>query len=240
VELVNPTDASVDVSGWSFRNGYGHPHFAFPEGSVLPARGYSLLSADTVRLRLLFPDLPGPLNGIPFNLANSGDTLVLADRNGAVIDSLVFGDDGPWPAEADGAGYTLSLGSPSDDNAAPSSWSASGSAGGTPGRPNTYITSVSEERNADPDEFRLYGNFPNPFNASTMIRWSVPSRSVVTVAVFDIRGRCMRTFADGISAPGEYSVRWNDPVPSGVYLLRMTAVHDGKTFARSLKLVCVR
>lgn len=240
VELVNPTDASLDVSGWSFRNGTGNPYFIFPERSVLPARGYSVLSADTTSLKLLFPDIPGRVNGIPFTLKNSGDTLVLADRNGFIIDSLVYGDDGPWPTEADGAGCTLALGSPSEDNTDPASWTASRYAGGTPGRPNSTVTAVPASRDTDPAEFRLYGNFPNPFNASTVIRWSVASRSAVNVSVFDILGRCVRTFADGISAPGEYAARWDAPVSSGVYLLRMNAVLNGKSFTRSRKLVCVR
>jgi hypothetical protein len=239
-ELVNPTDASVDVSGWSFRNASGNPHFVFPEGSILPARRYALLSADTVAFKLLYPDVLDRLNGIPFKLNNAGDTLVLADRNGNVVDSLAFREDGPWPAEADGSGSTLSLGSPESDNSDPASWSASRFAGGTPGRPNSYVVPVRDRTSADPVEFRLFDNFPNPFNASTTIRWDVPVRSRVTVAVFDIRGRCIRTFTDGDSAPGEYSLRWDAPVSSGVYLLRMNAILNGKPFVCSRKVVCIR
>jgi hypothetical protein len=239
-ELVNPTDVSLDVSGWSFRNASGNPHFFFPEGSILPARRFALLSADTVAFKLLYPDLPGRVNGIPFKLRNTGDTLVLADRNGNVIDSLAFRDDGPWPAEADGSGYTLSLGSPESDNSDPSSWSASRFAGGTPGRPNSYVVPVRDRASNDPVEFRLFENFPNPFNASTTIRWDVPIRSRVTVAVYDIRGRCLRVLADGDSEPGEHSFRWDPPVSSGVYLLWMNAVLNGKPFVCSRKMVCIK
>jgi len=240
VELVNSSDASVDISGWSLRKGLGNARFIFPGGSVLAARRYALLSRDTVAFRLLNPDVPGRVNGISFNLENSGDTLVLADRSGAVIDSLAFSDDGPWPAEADGVGYTLSLGSPGSDNTDPASWSASRFAGGTPGRPNSSVVPVADRRSRTPEEFRLYDNFPNPFNASTTVRWDVAVRSHVTVAVHDIRGRCVRILADGDSEPGEYSFRWDAEVTSGVYVLRMSAIRDRKQFVQSGKMVCIR
>jgi len=240
VELVNPSETSVDVSGWLFRAGSGAPPFVFPEGSVLSARRYAVLAADTVAFRLLHPDVPDRVIGIPFNFKNAGDTLVLSDRYENVTDSLAFGDENPWPAEADGAGFTLALGNPESDNADPASWSSSRFAGGTPGRPNAFVLPVRDRESAAPAEFKLYDNFPNPFNASTTIRWDVPARSRVTVAVFDLRGRRLRTVAEGETKPGKYSFRWDAPVPSGVYILRIIAVWDAKRFEFSRKMVCIK
>jgi hypothetical protein len=239
-EVVNPSDASVDLSGWSFRAGSGNPPFVFQEGSFLSARRYAVLAADTVAFNLLFPDVPDGVIGIPFNFRNAGDSLVLTDRNGNVIDSIAFGDGNPWPAEADGSGFTLALGNPESDNADPSSWSSSRFAGGTPGRPNAFVVPVRDRESAVPAEFKLYDNFPNPFNASTTIRWDVPARSRLTVAVFDLRGRRLRTVAEGETKPGKYSFRWDAPVPSGVYIIRIIAVWDGKRFEFSRKMACIK
>ncbi len=240
VELVNPSDASLDLSGWIFRAGLRNPPFEVPPGSVLDARGYTVLAADPAAFRLLHPDVPYPVIGILFNFKNSGDSLTLTDHDGDMVDSIFFGDENPWPDEADGSGPTLSLDDPGNDNADPAAWSASRQTGGTPGRPNSFNVPVNRRESGVPVAFELHPCFPNPFNGSTTIRWDVPVRSRVTVAVFDVRGRRVSAVAEEEMEPGQYRRQWAEPAPSGVYIVRMSAVREGLRFIAARKFVCIR
>ncbi len=86
-----------------------------------------------------------------------------------------------------------------------------------------YIVSVSEYP-AVPDAFILHQNFPNPFNPSTTIQFSVPTRSRIKLAVYDMLGRQVRTLVDKIFEEGTHSVVWDASLhSSGVYLCRLQA-----------------
>jgi len=79
-----------------------------------------------------------------------------------------------------------------------------------------------------PGRFGLAHAYPNPFNASTTIRYSLSSESDVLLEVYDILGRKVETLVAGIQQPGEHSVIWDaDNLPSGTYFYRLkTADQD--------------
>jgi hypothetical protein len=81
-------------------------------------------------------------------------------------------------------------------------------------------TSVQDPKNSNtPAEFSLAPNYPNPFNPSTTIRFSVPFRQHVSLTVYDIAGRRVATLVDDDYTPGSHEVRWNaQGIASGVYL----------------------
>lgn len=67
-------------------------------------------------------------------------------------------------------------------------------------------------------DFQLYPNFPNPFNAQTLIRYEVASPGHVHLQVFDILGRRVATLLEGFQLPGTYSVAFEaDGLSSGTY-----------------------
>ncbi|NOZ57058.1 MAG: DUF3459 domain-containing protein [Calditrichaeota bacterium] len=92
-------------------------------------------------------------------------------------------------------------------------------------------TAVSEKTVSVPKEFRLWPAYPNPFNPSTVIRYSLAGRKPVrvTLRVYDVLGRCVRTLVDARQPPGVYTARWkgkNDRgefLASGVYLVELRA-----------------
>jgi hypothetical protein len=91
-------------------------------------------------------------------------------------------------------------------------------------------TTVSSVRpGPGPARFALLPNVPNPFNPETTIRFDVPSASTVTLRVFDVRGRVVRTLQDATLPQGRHALRWDgrnqsgQAVASGVYFVRMTA-----------------
>jgi hypothetical protein len=80
-----------------------------------------------------------------------------------------------------------------------------------------------------PESYAVSGFYPNPFNPSTTIRFSVPADSDVLLAVYDITGRLVAVLEDGHFRAGTYTTIWNArndagaPVSSGLYLYRLSA-----------------
>jgi len=92
-----------------------------------------------------------------------------------------------------------------------------------------------------PDVFSLKQNYPNPFSPATTIEYGVAETSGVTIRIFDVLGREVRTLVDQTVAPGQHSVQWDGTdangrrLPSGLYLYQMEAGSFSQT--RSLVLM---
>ena len=83
-------------------------------------------------------------------------------------------------------------------------------------------TGVGQEETNGPLTFRLEQNLPNPFNPETTIRFSIPERGQVRLAVYDVLGKEVAILAEGMLAPGEHLVRYRpDGLASGVYIYRL-------------------
>lgn len=75
-----------------------------------------------------------------------------------------------------------------------------------------------------PVEFALSQNYPNPFNPSTKFQYTIASRQLIDIRVYDILGRLVVTLVNEVRDPGTYSITWDARgVASGVYLCRMIA-----------------
>ena len=99
-----------------------------------------------------------------------------------------------------------------------------------------------EEAAAPPAAFELEANYPNPFNARTAIRYSLPAGADVELVLFDVTGRRVATLVDGQQPGGTHAVVWDGltdsgvEVASGVYFYRLQ-VGDRR---RSRKLLLLR
>ena len=102
-----------------------------------------------------------------------------------------------------------------------------------------YVTPV-EDLPAAP-LLGLEQNRPNPFNPVTLISYSLERAGPVTVTVFDLGGRRLRTLEQGAQAPGRHAVAWDGTdengarQSSGMYLYRLQA--DGRSLTRKMMLV---
>lgn len=82
---------------------------------------------------------------------------------------------------------------------------------------------------AAPKDYKLYNNFPNPFNPSTKIAFELPKASHVSLIIYDVVGREVARIADGEYTAGYTELSWNGAsrngqhVSSGVYFYRITA-----------------
>ncbi len=88
----------------------------------------------------------------------------------------------------------------------------------------SWTSAVEPIDNAVPDGFELSQNFPNPFNPSTEIRFTVAKNSQVKLAVYDVLGREITTLVNETMPAGSYSATFNAPgLSSGTYIYVLTA-----------------
>jgi hypothetical protein len=101
-----------------------------------------------------------------------------------------------------------------------------------------------------PRVYTLAQNHPNPFNPATEISYAIPGNvdgstiasTQVSLQIFDIRGRVVRSLVSARQAPGQYSARWDgksdngSSVSSGVYFYRLQTEH----FKRTRKMMMIK
>tara|TARA_B110000438_G_scaffold66222_1_gene66705 strand:+ start:442 stop:1794 length:1353 start_codon:yes stop_codon:yes gene_type:complete len=75
-----------------------------------------------------------------------------------------------------------------------------------------------------PNDFIIHQNYPNPFNPITILRYDLPKDEFVTITVYDMLGRQVKTLINGLQSSGYKSVQWNGtnnkglPVSAGAYI----------------------
>jgi len=100
---------------------------------------------------------------------------------------------------------------------------ASGRNGDDRGALPSDIVGIAEIRSL-PDELALFNNYPNPFNASTIINYDLPHAAQVTLAVYDLLGRQIEILVDSHRPAGSHSITWHaENQPSGIYFYRLIA-----------------
>ena len=99
-----------------------------------------------------------------------------------------------------------------------------------------------------PVEYGLSQNHPNPVDQSTLIDFSLPERSEISLVVYDVLGREVRTLADGEREPGRYSATLTragsngSTLGAGIYFVRMSAqsLASGRNFNSLRKIVLLK
>ena len=97
------------------------------------------------------------------------------------------------------------------------------------------VTAIDEPSATVVKETKLYANYPNPFNPATTIKFAIKQTGNVSLKIYSIDGRLIKTLVDNNMSSGEYSVRWNGkdnnnvPVSTGTYLYRIEAPNYTKT-----------
>ncbi len=93
-----------------------------------------------------------------------------------------------------------------------------------------------------PTVFSLTQNAPNPFNASTLIRYGIPEESWVNVHIYNLLGQKVATLVACRQPAGFYHTQWQaEDYASGVYLCRITARKGGElVFTKTIKMVCLK
>jgi hypothetical protein len=95
---------------------------------------------------------------------------------------------------------------------------------------------------AAPAAYRLAQNYPNPFNPLTVIKFEMKEKGLVTVKIYDVAGRIVRTLLNEVRAPGAHSILWDGrnnlgtDAASGIYFYKM----ETAGFQATKKLVLLR
>lgn len=88
-----------------------------------------------------------------------------------------------------------------------------------------------------PKTYELFQNYPNPFNPVTVIRYSVPQKSFITLKVYDIIGKEIATLVNEEKSAGNYEMKFNGSnLSAGIYLYRIQAGN----FVSSKKMVLIK
>ena len=94
---------------------------------------------------------------------------------------------------------------------------------------DTLVGIAENEKVTDNLPVKLYQNYPNPVSGKTMIRFTIPKNTLISLNVYDISGRLVKTLAKGIPGGTSYFVIWDgtdmngNAVPGGVYLYSLKA-----------------
>ncbi|NQV16154.1 SBBP repeat-containing protein, partial [bacterium] len=103
-------------------------------------------------------------------------------------------------------------------------------------------TSIQVDQVSFPRSTSLEQNFPNPFNPTTTINYSIPAQSDVVVAVYDLSGRRVATLLNQKQRAGHYDIQWDgrddagNQVRTGMYFYRL----DAETFSQTIKMIYLR
>ncbi|RPI17436.1 MAG: T9SS C-terminal target domain-containing protein, partial [Ignavibacteriae bacterium] len=99
----------------------------------------------------------------------------------------------------------------------------------TSGGDPIWYTGKEQINSSIPNQYKLYQNFPNPFNPTTKIKFDVPTevkgqKSEVRLVIYDILGKEIAVLVNELSNPGTYEIEWNAAnYPSGIYYYKITA-----------------
>ena len=131
IELKNVASTNLELSGVRFTNGIA---YTFPVGTFVAPGQFMVLVSDPVAFAAKYPAVR--VDGIyTNNLSNGGETLALVHLTGQPLFSVSYGTQPPWPAAADGAGFSLVPANPNlnPNPNQPGNWRASSVIGGSPG-----------------------------------------------------------------------------------------------------------
>lgn len=243
IELYNRSSQTIDLTGWFVSDSDSSHVFTFPEETHLNPNAFLIVCVDSLKFRSLFSDHTIEVIGnMNFGLSGSGDEVKLFDEQSMLVDSVKYDDQLPWPTEADGLGATLELINPDSNNALAQNWRASQNHG-TPGQVNSVFTRV-EDMSAKllSENFRLLGNYPNPFNQTTRIQFFLKQSSTVKIEIFDVRGLLIRQYDEKNYSAGNHSIFWDGKselgasLSSGLYICRIKA----GSVQQQLKMLLIR
>lgn len=207
-ELYNASDESIDLAGFVMADDLTDEskRTPFPDGTVIEAGAF-------LQIELAKDGWPG------FALGRD-EELGIWTADGTLVAQVDWekgqADEGTsWARLPDITGDFQTVDTP------------------TPGAPNEIQTAIAEQTTGVPEAFRLHGNWPNPFNASTTIAFDVSGTVPVHLVVYDVLGRRVRILHSGETLTvGHYRTSWNGrddegrPAASGIYLYQLIAGTD--------------
>ncbi len=97
------------------------------------------------------------------------------------------------------------------------------------------VLGICKDCGTQATEYAIEGNYPNPFNPATTIRYHLPASGVVKISIFDLSGRLIRTLMNQNQEAGNHTIRWEGKddfgreAASGMYFARLESGNVVKT-----------
>ncbi len=221
-EVLNTTDSTIDMHGWSIKDLDGDEHQLTSGQATIPILSgeYLILAKNGDQTQNGGVNVNYVYNG--YSLSNSEDEIILLDASGAIVDEVHYSNG--WPFSS---GVSMEIHDPFNDNALIENWfSSTISYGdgdtGSPGIPFDG-TLETEEILLSPSNFDLVSLYPNPFNPEVTIQVNVGEPGELNIDIFNLSGRRVKTLANSTIGVGSYSFKWDSSNnPSGMYFFKLT------------------
>ncbi|HWH69109.1 MAG TPA: lamin tail domain-containing protein, partial [Candidatus Sulfotelmatobacter sp.] len=181
IELYNSNPWFQDIGGYQLKA--ENLAYTFPPGTLLPGGAFLVVAASPQNLQSVYglTNVVGPYSG---SLKKS-DTLQLLDEQGAVLLTVPYSSQAPWPVAAQATGHSLILANPSYGEADPKAWDISDQVGGSPGQMEAYRPSPLRQvlineflAHTDPPDYdyiELYNHANAPVDISGCILTDDPT-----------------------------------------------------------------
>jgi len=230
IEIYNNKNTDVDLTNWILKDEDDDHEFLFSDGAILKSGEYALIVRDSVKFKEVYDHSVDILGEMNFGLAGGSDEVRIFDNFGAIIDSVSYDDEAPWPVEADGQGYSLELIDIESDNSKAESWQASKYPQGSPGVVNGFSVNNEKSNTELPSTYHLYQNYPNPFNPSTWIEFALPKETFVKIEIYSSVGQKVAELANNNYSAGSHAIEFNaNLLATGVYFYKLTTPDFEKT-----------
>jgi hypothetical protein len=215
IELFNYSFQTIDVSNWEI---VATQVFTIPSGTEIDSGGYFVLFEEA------FPQ--------NFGCGPEGDNIYLMNDEGVRLDQMGWwggwASDSSWSAIPDGnrtttVGFNLAT-CPDFHRAFPS-----------PGGHTAVPPNGRDDHTIAAQMLNLGPAYPNPFNASTQITYSLDRAGEVKLVIYDILGREVTTLFNGMGFPGTHSVIWQpNRLASGTYYALLKTTSDTRIIHMTL------
>ena len=221
-EIMNMTDSTIDIHGWSIKDLQGDEHEILSDQMTIPV----LPDEYFVLARNGDQTLNGGINVDyeydGFSLSNTEDEVILQDISGAIVDEVHYSSG--WPFSS---GVSMEIHDLLVDNQLSENWFYSTMAYGngdlgSPGIPFDGTLNI-EESSIMPNGFSLISLYPNPFNPEITIHMDNREQGRMSIEIFDLSGHKVETLINTVFVTGDHKVTWDaSGNSSGMYFFKFT------------------
>jgi hypothetical protein len=176
IELFNPTDQSIDLTGWEIMDDDNSP-FIFSPGTLLREGEFIVVCRDQNAFAAKYSNVES-VGNIEFGLSKRGDEVSLYNDSGVLIDKLEYKVVYPWPDSKE----AISLLNPDMNNMFPGNWQNTDDRK-SPGSYN-YIIHDNNNQEDPASAFTLYDAYPNPANNTTTINYELRQKDRIILNLF--------------------------------------------------------
>lgn len=189
VEIYNPGNTAIDMSGWLYSDSNNSNKYIFENGFILQPNNYVVVAQNLTKFKAAYPEVQNVVGSASFGLSSEGEYIRLFNKTGVLVDSVYYKVASPWPVDANGTGYTLELSNAMLDNNLGENWFVDANKMGSPGTRNYVATSIFENT-----ELR-FAVYPNPAtdhlyikNEQKLLSYEIVNMQGIKLAIGTVEG----------------------------------------------------